>query len=267
MLLVLSPAKNLDFDPPPAPLASVSPTAPRLANDIRQLSKVTARFKARDIKTLMGVSDALAELNAERFKAFQIEPPADVTKPAALAFNGDVYQGLEAKSFTRDDMAFAQDHVRILSGLYGLLRPMDAIQPYRLEMGTRVKTRRGATLYAFWGDRISKALNADFNGAAEPTLINLASTEYFSAVDKAALKAKIVTPVFKEVDEQGDSKIISFYAKKARGMMARYAVLHRITDPEALMGFDDGGYRYDHEASDEDTWVFSRPKPPTLAEQ
>ena len=267
MLIVLSPAKNLDFDPPPPALAGMAATQPRLRDDIAQLSKVTARLKARDVKSLMGVSDSLAELNAARFRAFEIDPPAEATKPAALAFNGDVYQGLEAKAFTPDDMAFAQDRLRILSGLYGLLRPMDAIQPYRLEMGTRLKTRRGATLYDFWGARIANALNADFAGDPAPVLINLASTEYFSAVDRKALKARVVTPVFKEIDESGEARILSFYAKKARGMMARFAILNRIGDADALKDFDAEGYRFDAAASDADQWVFTRPKPPPMAKR
>lgn len=257
MLILLSPAKSLDFDKsadqPPV-------TEPRLMADTAVLSKTTARLTKRKLKDLMGISDDLAELNRARFQAFSTEPSPDAVEPAVLAFNGDVYRGLDAKSLKRDDLDWAQDHVRILSGLYGVLRPLDALQPYRLEMGTRLKTRRGETLYDFWGNRISKLLNEDLKGEVEPVVINLASKEYFSAVDKKALKARIITCDFKEL-KNGQARTLGFFAKAARGMMARYIIEKRLEKPEEIKGFDREGYTFDESLSKDDTWVFSRPQP------
>lgn len=176
---------------------------------------------------------------------------------AAFAFAGDVYQGLDARSLDRDSLSWAQDHLRILSGLYGLLRPLDRIQPYRLEMGTRLKTRRGSSLYDFWGDRISKALNADADGQTDPTLVNLASQEYFGAIDAKALKLPVVNIHFRE-EKDGESRIISFFAKKARGTMARYAIDQRIDRAEDLKAFDRDGYAFRAEPSTETDWIFTR---------
>jgi uncharacterized protein len=257
MLLLLSPAKNLDFSPPPL---EVPRTAPRLGADIAALSKVTARLKKAEIARLMDLSDALADLNHQRFQALDPHNTGDGTLQAALAFNGDVYRGLSARDLGGEDLAWAQDNVRILSGLYGVLRPLDVIAPYRLEMGTRLKTRRGNSLYDFWGPRIAQLIKADLDGHACPVVINLASTEYFGAVDVKALKARVVTCAFHEVKD-GQSRILSFYAKAARGLMARYAIDHRITDPEGLKAFDTAGYAFDPAASKADTWVFSRPQP------
>jgi cytoplasmic iron level regulating protein YaaA (DUF328/UPF0246 family) len=178
-------------------------------------------------------------------------------KPAALAFAGDTYQGLEAGSLDADEMAFAQEHLRILSGLYGVLRPLDAIQPYRLEMGSRLKTGRGSSLYDYWGDRIAQALNAQAEALGTDVLINCASQEYFGAVDLNALKPRVITPVFLE-EKNGEAKIVSFYAKKARGAMARFIIQHRLTSPEGLRDFDSGGYAYRPDLSDGDRWVFLR---------
>jgi cytoplasmic iron level regulating protein YaaA (DUF328/UPF0246 family) len=182
---------------------------------------------------------------------------------AALAFAGDVYRGLDARSLDEDALAWAQEHVRILSGLYGVLRPLDAIQPYRLEMGVSLNTARGTTLYDFWGDRIAKALNADGKGLAEPTLINLASQEYFGAVDARALKLRLITVLFKE-EQAGVARTLAFYAKKARGMMARYAIDHRVEHADGLKAFDTAGYAFRPELSTHAEWVFSRPQPPAL---
>jgi cytoplasmic iron level regulating protein YaaA (DUF328/UPF0246 family) len=207
----------------------------------------------------MGISDKLAELNVERFKAFR--PRKDeLGAPAALTFAGDVYVGLDARSLRPEDLAWAQDHVRILSGLYGVLRPLDRIQAYRLEMGVRLGTERGHTLYDFWGDRIAKALNKAAQGMADRTLVNLASQEYFGAVDRKALKLPLVTCQFKE-EADGLQKIVSFYAKTARGLMARYAVERRLERVEELKGFDRAGYRFRPELSDDHEWVFVRPHP------
>ncbi|MFC0632466.1 peroxide stress protein YaaA [Brevundimonas balnearis] len=252
MLIVLSPAKRLDFS---EPALSVAPTRPRMADDIASLAKTAKRQTKADLRRLMGISDDLARLNRERFQAF--DPASDEGLPAALAFAGDVYQGLEARTLDAEALAFAQDRVRILSGLYGVLRPLDLIQPYRLEMGTRLKTRRGASLYDFWGDRISKLLNADAEGHADPTLVNLASQEYFGAVDAKALKLPVVTPQFREAKD-GESRIISFFAKKARGTMARFAIDARVERAEDLKRFDRDGYRFDPDASTESDWIFIR---------
>ena len=253
MLIVLSPAKRLDFtDPSP----EVAATQRRFVEDTASLSKTARNQTQADLRRLMGISTDLAKLNQARFKAF--EPDAlDTGVQAAFAFAGDVYQGLEARTLDKAGLAFAQDHLRILSGLYGLLRPLDRIQPYRLEMGVRLKTRRGSSLYDFWGDRISKQLNADAEGQSDPTLVNLASQEYFGAVDARALKLPVVTPLFRE-EKDGESRIISFFAKKARGTMARFAIDERIETAADLKAFDRDGYRFQKAASTETDWVFTR---------
>ena len=253
MLIVLSPAKRLDFSETDPALPA---TTPRLVEDTASLARTAKRQTKADLRRLMGISDDLARLNQERFKAF--DPAAtDDSVQAAMAFAGDVYQGLDARSLDAAGLAFAQDHLRILSGLYGLLRPLDRIQPYRLEMGTRLKTRRGSSLYDFWGDRISRQLNADAEGHAHPVLVNLASQEYFGAVDAKALKLPVVTPQFRE-HKDGESRIISFFAKKARGAMARFAIDERIDRPEDLKAFDRDGYRFDKTASGVTDWIFIR---------
>ncbi|WP_426050314.1 peroxide stress protein YaaA [Brevundimonas sp. SL161] len=253
MLIVLSPAKRLDFTEPSHDVAA---TYRRFVDDTSTLSKTARNQTQADLRRLMGISTDLAKLNQARFKAF--EPYAlDTGIQAAFAFAGDVYQGLEARTLDNAGLAFAQDHLRILSGLYGLLRPLDRIQPYRLEMGTRLKTRRGSSLYDFWGDRISKQLNADAEGQSDPTLVNLASQEYFGAVDAKALKLPVVTPHFRE-EKDGESRIISFFAKKARGTMARFAIDERIEAAGDLKAFDRDGYRFQKAASTETDWIFTR---------
>jgi len=255
MLFVLSPAKTLDFSAPPA---WVQATAPELAGDTAKLATVTRRLTHADLRRLMDISDNLAELNVERFKAFN--PKSQDGIQAALAFAGDVYDGLEARALDEASLGWAQDHLRILSGLYGVLRPLDRIQAYRLEMGTRLTTDRGANLYDFWGDRISKALNRAAKDHADPTVVNLASQEYFGAVDARALKSPVLTCQFKE-EKDGDARIISFYAKLARGLMARYAIDHRVERPNDLRGFNAGGYRFSADLSSPTEWVFVRPQP------
>ncbi len=257
MLVVVSPAKSLDMDP-----VDVPATAPDFQDDALRLSKTAKNLSLKDLKGLMGISDDLARLNRDRFKAFAAEPAAAATKPAALAFNGDTYQGLEAKTLTEDDLAWAQDHLRILSGLYGLLRPLDAIQPYRLEMGSRLKTRRGKTLYDYWGDTIAKALNAQAEAVSTDTLINCASQEYFGAADRKALKLRVITPVFMEMKDD-KPRIVSFFAKRARGAMARFVVENRITEADGIKEFGSGGYAYDPDLSEGDKWVFLRDYPTT----
>lgn len=259
MLIVLSPAKALNFTAPakPAPM-----TTPEMAADIAELSATARKLTVRQLKSLMDLSDSLATLNRERFQAF--DPAMEDGLQAAFAFNGDVYSGLKARELDKKGLAYAQAHVRILSGLYGLLKPLDGIQPYRLEMGTSLKTARGKTLYAFWGDRIANALNEQGLGAKDPTLVNAASQEYFGAVDRKALKLPVVNLRFLE-EKDGEARIISFYAKKARGLLARYAIDHRIEKHADLKAFDSEGYRFQAGASSDTDWVFSRSQPPLVS--
>ncbi|MEO8115883.1 MAG: peroxide stress protein YaaA [Phenylobacterium sp.] len=260
MLIVLSPAKALDFTPAPA---SAPLTTPELGDHTAELAKVTRRLRASDLKRLMSISDPLARLNRERFQAF--DPASEEGLQAAFAFNGDVYMGLQARSLDRKALAWAQDHVRILSGLYGVLRPLDAIQPYRLEMGIRLKTRRGQSLYDFWGDRVSEALNAAAMGHRDKTVVNCASGEYFGAVQRQALKPPVVSCRFLE-EKDGEARVISFFAKRARGQMARWAIDNRIDRASDLRGFDAGGYRFEAKASTDDEYVFARPQPAPVAQ-
>jgi uncharacterized protein len=260
MLIVLSPAKALDFThaPQAAPM-----TTPELAEDVAELAQTTKKLRVADLKRMMDLSDNLAKLNRDRFQAF--DPAMEDGLQAAFAFNGDVYAGLRARELDKKALAFAQKHVRILSGLYGVLRPLDAIQPYRLEMGVSLKTKRGKTLYAFWGDRIAQVLNAAAEGHKDRTLVNCASQEYFGAVDVGALKLPLVHCRFLE-EKDGEARVISFFAKRARGLMARYAIDHRIDRAEGLKDFDVDGYRFQPKASTDTEWVFSRPQPPPAAQ-
>lgn len=253
LLIVLSPAKRLDFTPP---AINVPATSRRCADETAELAKVTKKLSRADLRRLMSISDALADLNYERFQSFDNET-AEGALQAVFAFAGDVYDGLDARSLAPADLDWAQDHLRILSGFYGLLRPLDAIQPYRLEMGTRLKTPRGSNLYDFWGERISLRLNEDAAPLPDRTLVNLASQEYFGAVDAKALKLSLVTPHFKE-RKDGEARIISFFAKKARGAMARYAIENRIEKAEDLKAFDRDGYRFDKALSTDADWIFIR---------
>ena len=249
MLITVSPAKKLDM----TEVADVTPTRPDFAKDAQILARIARDLTVKELQKLMGISEALARLNADRFRDFGTMDE----KPAALAFAGDTYQGLEAGSLEADEMAFAQGHLRILSGLYGVLRPLDAIQPYRLEMGSRLKTPHGASLYEYWGDRIARALNAQADALGTDVLINCASQEYFGAVDLSALRPRVITPVFLE-ERNGEAKIVSFYAKRARGAMARFIIQHRLTEPEGLRDFDSGGYAYRPDLSAGDRLVFLR---------
>ena len=259
MLIALSPAKALDFSPAPAGAAL---SEPQLSERTTELAKVTRKLTVRDLKRLMSLSDNLAKLNRERFQHF--DPAGESGLQAAFAFNGDVYAGLKARDLDRKALAWAQDHVRILSGLYGVLRPLDAIQPYRLEMGTQLKTRRGTSLYDFWGPRISEALNEAAQGHKDKTLVNCASGEYFGAVDRGALKLPVIACRFLE-EQDGEARIISFYAKKARGLMARFAIDHRIEKAADLRGFDSAGYRFVPNLSSDEEFTFARPQPPPAA--
>ncbi|MBI1686167.1 peroxide stress protein YaaA [Caulobacter hibisci] len=255
MLMVISPAKSLDFT---APSAVLPLTTPALKTQIAELAKVTRKLTAADLRRLMHISEKLADLNRERFQHF--DPQVEEGLQAVIAFNGDVYAGLAARELDRPALEWAQDHLRILSGLYGVLRPLDALQPYRLEMGTRLKTKRGANLYDFWGETIAKTLNEAAAGHTDPTLVNLASQEYFGAVDAKALKLPVVTCHFKE-ETAGAYKVLGFYAKKARGRMARHIIDGRIDKAEDLKGFDRDGYRFRPDLSTEADWVFARPHP------
>lgn len=256
MIVLLSPAKKLNFKPNPA----FPTTTPELLKETRTLHETTSRLKPADLKRLMKLSDSLARLNHERFQDF--DPKAarpKGSKQAALAFDGDTYVGLRAPEFTPEQMEFAQEHVAILSGLYGLLRPLDAILPYRLEMGTRLETPRGSSLYEFWGDRIAKKLNERLKKAGGRVVLNCASQEYFGAIPSGALQVPVITPVFKEL-RGGQAKIVSFSAKRARGMMARYVVENRITAVEKVKKFSEGGYAFVSEGSTDSEWLFLRKK-------
>ena len=257
MLVLLSPAKNLNFDPAPdAPAA----TKPALAKHTAELADVARKLTRAKIKSLMGISDTLADLNFERFQAFKTSGKAPGAKQAVLAFNGDVYWGLDAASLGEDDLVYAQDTLRMLSGLYGVLRPLDAIQPYRLEMGSKLKTGRGGDLHAFWGDLIAKEVNKALKAHDDQTVINLASNEYFSAVDRSVLKFPVVTPAFKE-EKDGRLKSLMFYAKRARGAMARWIIENRIDRRDGLKDFSVDGYKFRPDGSDEENWLFTRPQP------
>lgn len=258
MLFLLSPAKTLDYESPlPAGLAERA-TRPRYVSEAAELIDVLRSYSPARIATLMSLSDPLAELNVGRYAAWSTRFTAHNSRPAAVAFNGDVYDGLQAATLGRDDWTWAQRHLVILSGLYGLLRPLDKLQPYRLEMGTRLPTPGGAKdLYGYWGDTLAEALNEMQAGSRAPVVVNLASQEYARAALRPALKARVVECQFEEW-HGGQWKVISFFAKKARGLMARYAIQHRAATPKALLGFDSEGYAFDPSASGSDKFVFRR---------
>lgn len=266
MLIVVSPAKNLDYESTPATNIY---SQPELLDHVQPLVEVCKTLTPADLSSLMSISDKLAGLNTARFASWSTPFTNDNARQAVLAFNGDVYGGLDAASFSDDDFAYAQDHLRILSGLYGLLKPLDLMQPYRLEMGTRLANPRGKNLYEFWGSVITDKLNEilannqtnnqidnQTNGET-PILVNLASNEYFKAVKKKQLKAQIISPVFKD-QKNGQYKVISFYAKKARGLMARYLLQNKVTSVEVLKQFDLAGYQYHEAFSTAEAPVFTR---------
>ena len=254
MLIVISPAKTLDYETPPV---TTEYTTPDFLNDSAELIDQLRTLSPADIASLMSISDKLAGLNAARFEAWQTPFSLENAKQAVLAFKGDVYTGLDAETLSADDFAFAQNHLRILSGLYGLLRPLDLMQAYRLEMGTRFANTRGKDLYAFWGKQITEALNQAMTQQTDNVLVNLASNEYFKAVKPAEFQGEIFTPVFKDL-KNGQYKIISFYAKKARGLMVRYIIDNKITRVEDLKGFDYEGYAFNADMSQGNEWVFTR---------
>ncbi|CAM3722086.1 peroxide stress protein YaaA [Bordetella sputigena] len=254
MLFLLSPAKKLDYD---TPLGVDLHTQPLFVDQAAALIKVLKKKSAEDIAGLMDLSPALSELNAKRYAAWKPTFTQQNARPAILAFNGDVYEGLQAPTLSAAQLEWAQEHVAILSGLYGVLRPLDLMQPYRLEMGTRLETPRGKDLYEFWGTEIAEYLNERLEGSKKPVVINLASEEYFKSVDLKTLKARVVQCVFQDW-KNGAYKIISFNAKRARGLMARYAIQHKAATPERLQGFDAEGYAYDPSVSTPDKLVFRR---------
>jgi cytoplasmic iron level regulating protein YaaA (DUF328/UPF0246 family) len=254
MLFLLSPAKALDYD---TPAGDVPHTQPLFVKQSRELIDILKEKSPQDIASLMSLSDALSTLNVARYQAWQPKFTAKNSKQAVLAFNGDVYEGLDAKSLKPQDLAWAQDHVAILSGLYGVLRPLDWMQPYRLEMGTTLANPKGNNLYKFWGTQIADHLNERLRAEREPVIVNLASQEYFKSVDRKVLQARVIECVFEDY-KGGKYKIISFLAKRARGLMTRYAVTHRVSDPQGLQGFNLEGYAFDAAASEPDRLIFRR---------
>ena len=255
MLFLLSPAKSLDYDTPVP--ESLPHTRPQFVPQSTALIEVLREKSVQEIASLMALSDTLAALNVARYQAWRPQFTASNSRQAVLAFNGDVYEGLQARSLSADDLDWAQRHIAILSGLYGVLRPLDRMQPYRLEMGTRLATERGSNLYQFWGPRIAEYLNQRLADEKSPIVVNLASQEYFKSVDRKALKARVVECVFED-EKGGQFKVISFFAKRARGLMARWAAQHRAATPKALQSFDLEGYAFAAAASDVDRLVFRR---------
>lgn len=258
MIFVISPAKALDYE---TPVTIGQHSQPDYLDQAESLIGVLRERSPADIAQLMSLSDPLATLNVARYESWSRPFTPDNARQAILAFNGDVYEGLSAGTLSEEDLRWAQDHLRILSGLYGLLRPLDLMQAYRLEMGTRLETAQGRNLYDFWGDTLTlelrRLLEAERDRDATPVLVNLASNEYFKAVRPARLGARVVTPVFQDW-KGGQYKIVSFYAKRARGLMCRHAIVHRLDDVEQLKGFDAEGYAFAPDASDQDTLVFRR---------
>jgi cytoplasmic iron level regulating protein YaaA (DUF328/UPF0246 family) len=254
MLFLLSPAKSLDYE---STLPAIAATQPKFVPQSAELIATLKKKTPQQISELMDLSDALAKLNVQRYKAWSPQFTEANARPAVLAFNGDVYEGLDAKSLKPKDLQWAQDHVAILSGLYGVLRPLDLMQPYRLEMGTALKHGKANNLYQFWGAHIAEHLNQQLSHSKEPIIVNLASQEYFKAVDRKALQARVIECVFQD-HKNGQYKIISFFAKRARGLMARYAIQHQVKTPEALQDFNLEGYAFEASASSVDSLVFRR---------
>ncbi|MBL3527625.1 MAG: peroxide stress protein YaaA [gamma proteobacterium endosymbiont of Lamellibrachia anaximandri] len=254
MLIIISPAKTLDYETPPV---TKTHTKPAFLKQSQQLINNLRNYSALDLAELMKLSMKLAELNFDRYHDWKTPFTTKNAKQATLAMKGDVYTGLDAESLNEEDLAFAQDHLRILSGLYGLMRPLDLMQPYRLEMGTRLPNEQGKDLYAFWGTTITDAINKALAKQGDDVLINLASNEYYKSVMPKLVRGRIITPQFKE-NKNGSYRMIGVYAKKARGLMSRYIIENRVTDPEDIKGFDVAGYDYNEALSQGDQWVFSR---------
>jgi cytoplasmic iron level regulating protein YaaA (DUF328/UPF0246 family) len=254
MLLLISPAKTLDYE---TPVTTQLKSEPEFTDRAETLINNLRDYAPQYIAELMKLSDKLASLNVARYQSWVKEHNEANAKQALLAFKGDVYTGLDAESFDDEDYQFAQNHLRILSGLYGLLKPMDLMQPYRLEMGTKLQNEAGKNLYSYWGSTITDRLNNELDDEQTPVVVNLASNEYFKSVQPKALNARLISPEFKDL-KNGQYKIISFYAKKARGLMTRYAIKNRIENPEELKQFDLEGYRFNASMSEGDKWVFTR---------
>lgn len=254
MIILLAPSKTLDYKKP-APGREF--TQPALLEHSAELVEELRKLSPAGIASLMDVSRKIANENFERFASWQTPFTTANAKQAVFAFKGDVYEGLKAETFTAEDLSFAQKHLRILSGLYGVLRPLDLMQPYRLEMGLRFKNRRGQNLYEFWGNLITDYLNKELAQSKSKTIVNLASREYFSVIQPGKSAGKIITPVFKE-DKPGGLKVIGLLAKKARGMMSRFIIQNKLEEPEEMKNFTESGYRFDDNLSDETTWTFIR---------
>lgn len=258
MIIVISPAKTLDLDTPPM---TTTYTTPDFLDDSKKLITRMRKFKQPELKKLMSISDKIAELNIARFKKFKTPFTPNNAKQAALAFKGDVYAGLDIESFSKADLNFTQKHLRILSGLYGVLRPLDLMQAYRLEMGTKLDTKYAGqnnnNLYQFWDERVTHKINDELKKLKSDTLINLASNEYFKVLKPKQLNATIITPAFKE-KKNGEYKMIGIFAKKARGMMSRYIIKNRITNPNDIKKFKEDGYKYSAKLSSDTNWVFTR---------
>lgn len=257
MIVTLSPSKGQDFD---APVQLPAATTPRMLEDSMLLIRELRNYTPEQIGELMELSEKLSQLNVERYRNFSLPFTAENARPALFAFKGDVYRGIPVEEYGREELAFAQEHLRILSGLYGCLRPLDLIQPYRLEMKTRLPNPRGDNLYQFWGTRITDCLNEELKQQQEPTLVNLASNEYFKSVKPKLLEGRLLQINFKEV-KNGKARVIAVFAKRARGMMADYIIRNRIEESEALKAFNGGGYRFSAGDSDEKQWTFVRPQP------
>lgn len=254
MLILVSPAKSLDYE---SSLNTESGTRPQFMDQSETLIERMREFSPPEVGELMGISDKLADLNFGRYLDWRPRNTSKNSRPAVLAFKGDVYIGMQAETFSQDDLDYAQDHLRILSGLYGLLRPLDLMQPYRLEMGTKLTTERGNSLYNFWGEMITEAINKQLRRTKAPALLNLASNEYFSAVNPKQVKTEIISPVFKDC-KSGQYKIISFFAKKARGTMSRWVIQNRVENPDQLRDFDLDGYYFNEAESTPNKPVFYR---------
>ncbi|QYN46823.1 peroxide stress protein YaaA [Gilliamella sp. ESL0405] len=254
MLTIISPAKTLDYQ---SPLITSDYSKPQFMPETQQLVEVCKKLSANELAKLMSISPKLAEVNYQRFQDWHANFTPDNARQAILAFKGDVYEGLHVEDFTDKDLSFAQSHLRILSGLYGVLRPFDLIQPYRLEMGIRLKNGHNSNLYQFWGDKLTDYLNKELAQSATPTLINLASNEYFKAIKAKQLKASIIHPIFLD-KSKGEFKVISFYAKKARGLMSRFIIKNNINQSNDIKSFNLEGYQFDSKRSTELEWFFIR---------
>lgn len=254
MIIVLSPAKTLDYE---SPLVTKKHTEPILRDRVAELVDILAGKSPADLRSLMSISDSLAELNSERYQDWEPTFTTENARPAILAFKGDVYQGMNVEAFDARDFNYAQNHLRILSGLYGVLRPLDLMQPYRLEMGSRLANPAGRDLYSYWGDTITECLNADLEGARPNALVNLASQEYFGAINTDRLDARVITPVFRDF-KNDQYKVISFFAKHARGRMASWIIRNRVGTLKGLADFAEDGYRYSPDDSTTERPVYLR---------